>query len=199
MLQTRRQHPHPPAAVWKSLPGWILLTRPHALEILLVPTCCQADLVCAWGRGQWTETNGGVFAPEEVYFPTMLSILGYLRDDDVTEGQGGKDGKGGTGGMGGMGGKGGKAVRAVQVERRMVTYAEWARRGDANPIKFSPFTRDLVQQLRYRSSGSGSGNGSGSGSGSGRGGAKDDETAVFARKFDKGSVTLSEWLRGIDS
>ena len=40
------------------------------------------DLVKAFGPGgSWSEVKGGVFAPEEVFFATMLSILGYIRDD----------------------------------------------------------------------------------------------------------------------
>ena len=63
----------------------------------------------AWGPGgQYREGYEGVWAPEEVFFPTMLGILGYLLPS-------GKD----------------------QVKRCSVNYARWKKLGDANPISFS--------------------------------------------------------------
>ena len=57
----------PEKVVWKSLPGWIMLTRRHAYEIVCLPSCVGYDLVSAWGpSGTWTQWSGGVFAPEEV-------------------------------------------------------------------------------------------------------------------------------------
>ena len=79
-----------------------MLNRQQAQEIVLLPHCCQRatgnltgnltgshtipqsnlqsnPLICAWGRagaGTWREDSGSVFAPEEVYFPTLLAILG---------------------------------------------------------------------------------------------------------------------------
>jgi hypothetical protein len=56
-----------------------MMIRKHAEELLLLPQCVGSDLVVAWGPGgEWTEAGGGVYAPEEVYFPTMLSILGVM-------------------------------------------------------------------------------------------------------------------------
>ena len=128
----------------------------------------------------------------QTYFPTMLALLGYLRDVPITDRgldsrdtsisngrgtekdrEGGKErrgerergeekgwerDRGGGGERGGERGGGGSSggVREnkkrdrggeedsnssecqsstsfMEVERRMVTYAEWARRGDANP------------------------------------------------------------------
>lgn len=37
--------------------------------------------VAAWGQGPWREGGGNVWAPEEVYFPTLLALLGHLRAD----------------------------------------------------------------------------------------------------------------------
>ena len=116
-----------------------MLTRKHAAEIsVLTAKSCkhmsstsgksssclgsseEADLVRAWGEGgTWSEANGNVWAPEEVFFPTMLSILGYLKE-------GGKD----------------------EVKRRSVTYAKFKKVGDANPISFTSFDAALLQDLR---------------------------------------------------
>lgn len=131
----------PPNVVWKCIPGWIMLNRRHAAEISLLTAkscthkpfttttksndCClgtdvEADLVKAWGKGgTWTESNGNVWAPEEVFFPTMLSILGYLKE-------GGKD----------------------EVKRRSVTYARFKKVGDANPITFANMDAALLRDLR---------------------------------------------------
>lgn len=129
----------PPNVVWKCIPGWIMLSRRHAAEISLltakscthVPfstsksSCClgsdaEADLVKAWGDGgTWTESNGNVWAPEEVFFPTLLSILGYLKES-------GKD----------------------EVRRRSVTYAKFKKVGDANPIAFVNMDATLLKDLR---------------------------------------------------
>lgn len=44
--------------------------------------------------------------------------------------------------------KGKKKVVQIQVEKRMVTYAEWAKRGQANPSDLV-LTRDTVDRIRY--------------------------------------------------
>lgn len=78
----------------------------------------------------------------EVYFATMLALLGFLRDGPVED----------------------------EVERRQVTYAKWEKKGDANPIRFSTLSDDLLCTLR--SSG-----------------------AVFGRKFGPGSISAEMWTR----
>lgn len=63
------------------------MTRQHVAETLsLIKLVNQAlepqgrDIVSAFGPGgAWDKVQTGVYAPEEVFFPTMLSILGYLR------------------------------------------------------------------------------------------------------------------------
>jgi hypothetical protein len=134
----------PPKNVWKTIPGWIMLNRRHAAEIsILASKSCShapcnnkpdrsgclgvsedADLVRAWGEGgTWREDNGNVWAPEEVFFPTMLSILGYLNES-------GKD----------------------EVVRKSVTYARWKKLGDANPISFSVLDAELLKEFRKEGS-----------------------------------------------
>ena len=56
-----------------------------------------------------------------MYFPTMLSLLGFLRDNSQS---------------------------GDEVERRRVTYATWAKKGDANPVRFPSLTSDLIQRFR---------------------------------------------------
>jgi hypothetical protein len=81
-----------------------------------------------------------VFAPEEVYFPTLLSILGYLRPDN-------KD---------------------CEVKLQSITFAEFQKKGDANPITFSYLSKGLIDRCR-------------------------DSGCLFARKFPKGSISLATW------
>ncbi|RYH31054.1 hypothetical protein EON65_03595 [archaeon] len=180
--------------MWKSLPGWICLTRKHTLEILAlikkiggyekgiqyttphtIPSSSTrentADLIDAFGSpGQWYEGKGGVHAPEEVFFPTMLALLGYLRSVSVlvdfcvcfiTSGflswhiavcvifvQTGQD----------------------EVHRKRITYADWKKRSDANPITYSTLTPELYATIR----------------GSG---------AYIGRKFAWGGVGVEAWRR----
>mmetsp|Transcript_38500 Transcript_38500/g.39185 ORF Transcript_38500/g.39185 Transcript_38500/m.39185 type:complete len:414 (-) Transcript_38500:96-1337(-) len=91
----------PPQCVWKSLPGWIMLTRSHALEIVALREIVDYDYISAFNN---------VFAPEEIFFPTILSVLGLLHDERERE----RD----------------------EVERKRVTYARWARKGEARPEVF---------------------------------------------------------------
>jgi hypothetical protein len=72
----------------------------------------------------------------------MLAILGYLRDGTGDNTVAGTDQSTGMGS-----GSGSKEGVQVQVQRRMVTYAEWARRGQANPTNLS-FSPSLVARVR---------------------------------------------------
>lgn len=113
------------------------------------------DLVCAWGPpGPYSEEKGGVFAPEEVFFPTMLALLGYLRKDRAVSN--------------GSATATATMAAAAEVRLQSVNYAEFVRRGDANPRSFDRLSAKLVDG--FRSSG-----------------------ALFARKFRKGSVSLRDW------
>lgn len=103
----------PSEYVWKSLPGWIMLTRKHAEAIISLPQKVGCDdFVVAWNE---------VHAPEEVYFPTMLALVGFLRDSNR-----GPD----------------------EVLRQPSTFAEWKRPSDANPVNFDSLTSELLQRLR---------------------------------------------------
>jgi hypothetical protein len=59
----------PIQAVHKALPGWCVLSREHIQDIVKLDE--QLDL--------WTAFEH-VWAPEEVYFPTALSLLGHLEN-----------------------------------------------------------------------------------------------------------------------
>jgi len=108
--------------------------------------------------GPWSEDTGGVFAPEEIFFPTMLAVLGYLRDI-VPSSSSSSSGGGG---------------RGDEVRRRMVTYAEWPRKGVANPVSFPLLDAPLLERLRRTGS-------------------------LFARKFGPDSCSLGNWISVMDS
>jgi len=65
----------PQDAIWKALPGWIILSRSHAQDILNLPT--QLSNTPIW------PAFSKVWAPEEVYFPTSMALLGHLPSNDV--------------------------------------------------------------------------------------------------------------------
>ncbi len=66
----------------------------------------------------------------QVYFATMLGILGYLRPQPVSS-------------------SGSRAESSDdEVARRSVTFASWRRLGDPNPITFDRLTEKLVQEIR---------------------------------------------------
>lgn len=71
-----RRHAEEIIALLKRFGGW----DPRDFES---QSANHFDIISAFGPpGQWSETSGGVFAPEEVFFPTMLSILGYIQSDN---------------------------------------------------------------------------------------------------------------------
>ena len=118
----------------------------------ITKTAPQPSLLSAWGSGgTWHEHNGSVFAPEEVFFPTVLSLLGYLRDSTITDND----------------------ISSTGVKIAAVTFAEWAKKGDANPIAYNYFDAHLLQRMRATG-------------------------AVFGRKFTQNSVTVSEWSRVVE-
>ena len=113
-------HIIPNKCVWKCFPGWIALTRRHAEDIVELPKKVRADLVAAWGKGAFARNQStNVWAPEEVYFPTLLAILGYLREDHADE-----------------------------IKRTSVNYARFRRHGDANPITFQRLDEKLLIEMR---------------------------------------------------
>lgn len=64
----------PPMAVHKVLPGWCLLCRDHIRKILNLKKDLGQDLYPAFAN---------VWAPEEVFFPTCLALLGVLPGENV--------------------------------------------------------------------------------------------------------------------
>ena len=66
----------PREAIWKALPGWCVLSKPHIQAILDMPTQhLEHDNLWPLFTDVW--------APEEVFFPTALSLLGYLPSDQI--------------------------------------------------------------------------------------------------------------------
>mmetsp|Transcript_24896 Transcript_24896/g.25340 ORF Transcript_24896/g.25340 Transcript_24896/m.25340 type:complete len:241 (+) Transcript_24896:715-1437(+) len=70
------QHVIPRDAIHKALPGWCLLSTKHARSIVDIPKC---DL---GGKELWPVFED-VWAPEEMFFPTVLALLGYLPGPEV--------------------------------------------------------------------------------------------------------------------
>jgi hypothetical protein len=66
----------PHDAIWKALPGWCLLCRQHIQAILDMPS------IYLEGDSLWPAFED-VWAPEEVFFPTALSLLGFLPSENV--------------------------------------------------------------------------------------------------------------------
>jgi hypothetical protein len=113
-----------------------MLTRRHAEEILKLPSLVDPDhkdLVVAWNT---------VHAPEEVYFSTMLSLLGYLRDDPKTIHTTQRNSEENPF----------LKVSGDEVWRRRVCYAEWKRRSDANPMEFTSLSVSLCDHFRRKGS-----------------------------------------------
>ena len=102
-------------------PRWTILGIPDLLEVCFIK-CLWRSYVLAL-----KEEKGGVFAPEEVYFPTMLALLGYLRKGTSLDGA--RKGEG-------------------EVKLRSVNYAEFVRKGDPNPKTFSHISSKLVVAFR---------------------------------------------------
>lgn len=169
----------PHSALWKALPGWIMLTRRHACDILGLLRLCggyylpkppsnpqsededlspstfynnisTVDLVGAFGPpGPWSLTSGGVHAPEEVFFASMLSFLGYLRSPSSDE----------------------------EIHIQSISFAVWARRNDASPQFIDELSVSTLRRIR-------------------------ESGALFARKFRPDSRLNRQWaelvLRGKD-
>jgi hypothetical protein len=61
----------------------------------------------------------------QVYFPTMLAILGYLTDKNSSSNQ------------------------WDEVLRKRVTFAHWVRQGEARPVTYDALTESLLESIRY--------------------------------------------------
>ena len=114
----------PPDAIQKALPGWCLISRKHMESILNLPQTLG-------GQDLWPAFTD-VWAPEEVYFPTCLTLCGYL----ASESDGDDD-----------------------VVREGLTYAEWNERARdhkdrAHPLVFDGcFENDTATIRRIRDKG----------------------------------------------
>ena len=67
----------PYIAIWKAVPGWCVLCRKHIQQILDMPRNHLS------GNELWPAFQH-VWAPEEVFFSTALSLLGILPSDEVS-------------------------------------------------------------------------------------------------------------------
>jgi Core-2/I-Branching enzyme. len=66
----------PPLAIYKALPGWCLLSKNHAQQVMNLP---EQQL----GGKELYPLFQNVWAPEEVFFPTALSLVGSLPGREV--------------------------------------------------------------------------------------------------------------------
>ena len=94
-----------------------MLTRKHAQQILSLPNRISTDLVLAFQH---------VFAPEEVYFPTLLRIINVLQMSPLHPND--------------------------EILRRNVTFAEWEKRGDARPVQYPSIACGVVSTARKHGS-----------------------------------------------
>lgn len=109
-MLTRRHASDIIGLLWKT-GGWSAINRRYGL-----------DLVSAFGPpGPWREGSGGAYAPEEMFFATMLSILGYLRP--------GYD-------------------KLDEIKMQSAMFAEWEKRTDANPKIFDRLDDRLLHTAR---------------------------------------------------
>jgi hypothetical protein len=77
---SKLSHIIPYEAIWKALPGWCVLSKKHMKLVLDMP-------VKHLGGKELYPIFGTVWAPEEVFFPTALSLLGVLPSDEVIRNQ----------------------------------------------------------------------------------------------------------------
>lgn len=128
----------------------------------------QAALLDAWAT---------VHAPEEVFFPTALALLGYLRDSPALPvSQASSAGASQAGNSASRSGNNnstsGAASTTQEVRIAMVNFAEWARRGDAHPVQYDHIDAHLVKRMTAAG-------------------------ALFGRKFAAGSVSVNQWRAAV--
>jgi hypothetical protein len=67
----------PTLAIYKALPGWCLLSKKHAEQVLNLPEQLGGKELYPLFKSVW--------APEEVFFPTALSLVGILPGNEVVQ------------------------------------------------------------------------------------------------------------------
>jgi hypothetical protein len=73
-------HTIPYEAIWKALPGWCVISKKHMNLVLDMPATHL-------GGKELYPIFETVWAPEELFFPTALSLLGVLPSDEVISNQ----------------------------------------------------------------------------------------------------------------
>jgi len=131
----------PYGAIHKSLPGWVVLCRKHVGEVLKLNDGIGKDGCCSDSKGNSSHGSGNgfwrmfekVWAPEEVFFPTALALLGYL---PANQNDGNEDDDGG------------------EVINRSLMHAKWDHRAvderdRAHPLVYDDlFSDELVNRIR---------------------------------------------------
>jgi len=67
----------PTSAIYKALPGWCLLSKKHAELVINLPDKLAGKELYPLFKSVW--------APEEVFFPTALSLVGTLPGSEVVQ------------------------------------------------------------------------------------------------------------------
>lgn len=159
---------------WKA-DQWILLSRKHALAILYL------DEHIASSRDEFWNAFTNVSASDEMYFPTVLSILGYLCDDQNSHPQKESSGTATKKKDDSMEKVGDESAippseasppSASEILKRRVTYTDWSE-GMRNPTSFSGL-REFVKTATFAR----------------------QQRCLFARKFvpkDKDTMSVEEW------
>ena len=114
-----------------------------------------------------------VHAPEEVYFATLLALLGYLRDPPSSNSSSCSN-KSSSSANSSSANSSTTQQTHSEVKLTAINYAQWARRGDAHPIQYSHINADIVVQML-------------------------NTGALFGRKFAAYSVDASEWRSIVQS
>ena len=122
----------PSSSIYKALPGWCLLSRKHAESILHL---CEKEL---GGMNLWPAFER-VWAPEEVYFPTVMSLCGFLDNYNENDDDGNNNNNNNSNN---------------EVSNRSLTYSEWDTRASNHKDRAHPLTYDdkfdykLVRRVR---------------------------------------------------
>ena len=102
---------------------WIMLTRQHAHAVLV-------EVPALVGSAVWPHFSR-VKVADEIFMPTMMTVIGAIKGGGVPGGSGKR-----------MGSAGDPAVvdqRTDQVERRKTTHVDWSK-GGPHPKAFTEFT-----------------------------------------------------------
>ncbi len=136
----------PNDVIHKALPGWALFSRSHLECIINLKDRFNGDESECERECELYPLFRDVWAPEEVYFSTVLALLGKMGTDT--------DGSDGTGGDANANANtNGMWIRTGEVVRRSLMWSKWDERSRgsdrAHPIVYDgQFCEELVNKVR---------------------------------------------------